>query len=181
MGALLGAALVLTACETATPYQPLSSTAKVSGGFSDQKLDSDHYRVTFKGNSLTSRETVESYLLYRAAEITIAQGFDWFETADRHTSAKTDTWVEPDPFYGPGYRWGYFRPYWSFYGAGFGWRHFGPYGPWRGDFDIQTVEQFEASADIVMHHGAKPAGDPKGLDAREVIANLGPKIQRPKS
>ncbi|MGI9170247.1 MAG: CC0125/CC1285 family lipoprotein, partial [Caulobacteraceae bacterium] len=45
---------LLTACETATPYQPLEKGAAVSGGFTDQRLDADHFRVTFQGNTLTS-------------------------------------------------------------------------------------------------------------------------------
>jgi hypothetical protein len=177
--ALAGLALGLSACETATPYQPLQHGTKVSGGFSDQKLDADHFRVMFKGNTDTPRATVESYLLYRAAEITIAQGYDWFETVDRHTDREKETWV--DPLYGPGYRWGYFRPYWNFYGPGYGWRGWGPWGgPW-GAYDIQTVQKFQAAADIALFHGPKPPGDARALDAREVLANLGPKIQRPKA
>jgi hypothetical protein len=30
-----------------------------------------------------------------------------------------------------------------------------------------------------MHRGAKPAGDPRAYDAREIMANLAPSIQRP--
>jgi hypothetical protein len=182
--ATLALSLGLAACETATPYQPLSQASRVSGGFTDQKIDADHFRVSFKGNTLTSRETVESYLLYRAAELTIAQGFDWFETVDRHTEHDKRTYVDPDPFYGPGYRWGYFRPYWSFYGRGYGWRSWSPFWGdpfWASSASVQTVEQFEASAEITLHHGPKPTGDPKALDAREVMTNLGPKIQRPKA
>lgn len=172
--------LGLAGCETATPYQPLQHGSQVSGGFTDQRLDADHYRVSFKGNDLTSRQTVESYLLYRAAELTVAQGYDWFETNDRHTERDKRTYLDPDPFYGPGYRWGYFRPNWSFYGRGYGWRSWGPFwgDPFFGD-TVQTVEQFEASAEISMGHGPKPQGDPRALDAHEVLANLGPKIQRP--
>ncbi len=180
--AIAGLALALTACETATPYQPLERGSRVSGGFTDQKLDADHVRVAFKGNTLTSRQTVESYLLYRAAELTVAQGFDWFEAVDRHTDRDRRTYVDPDPFYGPGYRWGYFRPYWAFYGPGYGWRGWSPFWgePWGGA-TVQTVEQFEASAEIAMHRGPKPQDDARALDAREVMANLGPKLQRPKA
>ena len=180
--AALGLALGLASCETATPYQKLEAGTHVSGGFSDQKLDADHYRGAFKGNTITSRETVESYLLYRAAELTVAQGYDWFETVDRHTDKDKRTYIDPDPFYGPGYRWGYFRPYWSFYGRGYGWRTWGPFwgDPFWADSEVRTVEQFEASAEIAMYHGPKPPGDAKALDAHEVLANLGPKIQRPK-
>src|ERR1700679_1252731 len=84
----------LAACETATPYQPLNPAAASSGGYSDTKLEQDRWRVTFAGNSMTSRETVETYLLYRAAELTVAQGYDWFETVqlqtDKHSELKAD-------------------------------------------------------------------------------------------
>ena len=51
---------LLAACETATPYQPLHADSKVSGGYSDTKIDTNRWRVMFSGNSLTSRQTVES-------------------------------------------------------------------------------------------------------------------------
>lgn len=175
--AAIGLGLGLSACETATPYQALAPGARVSGGFSDQKLDENHYRVMFKGNSETPRATVESYLLYRAAEVTVANGFDWFEAVQRHTDKQEDAWIEPDPFYGPGYPWGFFRPYWSFYGPGYGW---GGWGPYWGGADVHTYQRFEAMAEIALHHGPKPADNPRAMDAREVLANLGPKIQRPK-
>lgn len=181
--AALAIAAGLSACETATPYQPLAHGSAVSGGFSDQKLDADHYRVSFKGNTLTSRKTVETYLLYRAAELTVAQGFEWFETVERHTERDKRTYLDPDPFYGPGYAWGYFRPSWAFYGRGYGWRRWGPYWGdpfWADSATVETVQKFEASAEVAMGHGPKPAADPRAFDAREVMANLGPQIARPK-
>ena len=45
--------------------------------------------------------------------------------------------------------------------------------------DIRTIEKFEATAEIVMRRGAKPADDPVAFDARAVLENLGPRIQRP--
>jgi len=177
-----GLALGLAACETATPYQPLTKGSSVAGGFTDQGLDADHFRVTFEGNSLTSRETVETYLLYRAAELTVTQGFDWFEMVDRHTDRDKRTYVDTDPSFGPGYAWGYWRPYWSYYGSGFGWRGWDPFwgGPfWADRVEVQTVQKFKAGAEIAVGHGPKPAGDPRAFDARAVMANLGPKILRP--
>lgn len=181
---LLLAATALTACATATPYQPNVPGQQVSGGFSEARLEQDRFRVTFAGNSLTSRDTVERYLLYRAAELTVAEGYDWFGLADRSTDRKTRTYVDPSP-YGPGYGYGYgsWRPYWRYYGPAYGgWRR---WDPWFGDpfwadqMDVRTVEKFEASAEIVLRKGPKPANDPKAFDAREVLANLGPTIQRP--
>jgi hypothetical protein len=184
LAACLALSLGLVACETATPYQPLATSNAVSGGFTDQKLDADHFRVSFDGNSLTSRETVETYLLYRAAELTVDQGFDWFEMVDRHTDRDRRTYYDPDPFYGPGYAWGYWRPHWRFHGARWGWRAWDPFWGdpfWADSYDVTTIDRFDAEAEIAMHRGPKPADDPKAFDARQVMANLGPKIVRPKS
>jgi hypothetical protein len=180
--AALSLAVVLCGCETATPYQPLQPGSAVSGGFTDQRLDANHFRVTFAGNTLTTRATVETYLLYRAAQLTVAQGYDWFEPVYRHTERTQSTYL--DSFYGPGYPWGYWRPSWRYYRGGFGWQAWGPnWGDpfWADTVNVQTVQKFEASAEIAMSHGPKPASDPRALDARAVLDNLGPKIQRPKS
>ena len=180
LAAAAALALGLASCETATPYQPLSEHNQVSGGFTDPRLDENHFRVTFRGNSMTSRERVETYLLYRAAELTENEGFDWFQMVDRNTANRGYTYVEPDPFYGPGYAWGYWRPYWRFHGR-WGWRAWDPYwgGPFWGGYDVQRVDEYDAMAEVAVHHGAKPADDPRAFDARQVLANLGPKIVRP--
>ena len=177
--ALVTAALALAGCETATPYQPIGAhNAQASGGYSDQQIDALHWRVSFAGNSLTSRETVERYLLYRAAELTLQQGNDWFSATNRQTNRETRTYVDPDPYFS-GFG-GYWGPRWGLYRRGLGWR----YGYWGdpfwgpGQMDVTQVNQFEASAEIVMGKGPKPA-DRGAFDARSVIEHLGPSIQRP--
>ncbi len=50
------AALALTACATATPYQPLKTSGLDSGGFSELKISSDRYRITFRGGPGASTE-----------------------------------------------------------------------------------------------------------------------------
>lgn len=182
MTALAVAALAggLAACETATPYQQLNPVNRAAGGYSDTRLDATHWRVTFSGNSVTSRDTVEQYLLYRAAELTTSQGADWFEETHRATDKTTDVFVDP---YFASWRYGYgWRPYWRFYGPGFygGWADWGPgwgFDPW-GPRYIDTFNRYEASAEIVIGRGPKP--DAKALDAHEVLMNLGPHIVRPK-
>jgi hypothetical protein len=175
---------LLSACTTATPYQPNIRGQKVSGGYSESRIEANRFRVNFAGNTLTSRETVEGYLLFRAAELTLAQGYDWFSIADRSTDRQTRTYVDPDPFYrpwyGPGF--GYWRPHWRYYGSPYGWRTWDPfYGdPFWGDrVDVRTVDKYEASAEILMHRGAKPADDPRAFDARSVMENLRPRIRLP--
>ena len=89
----------LAACATPTPYQPNIKGQSTAGGYSEVRLEPNRYRVNFMGNSLTSRETVEGYLLFRASELTVESGYDWFSIVDRDTDKKTRTYVEPDPFW----------------------------------------------------------------------------------
>jgi len=176
------ACLLLAACGTATPYQPLTGKG-ATGGYKETLVTSDHYRVSFTGNSLTSRDTVERYLLFRAAELTIAQGHDWFSLDQRNTERDQRTFYT-GPYWGGGfgYGYGYWRPHWAYYGHGYG----GPWGgPWGGGywgggaFDYQTVTRYEASAEIFLGPGPKPANDPAAFDAHEVVKNLSPGIVRP--
>lgn len=179
LAVVLAAATALTACATATPYQPNIPGQQVSGGFSEERVEQNRFRVSFAGNSLTSRDTVERYLLYRAAELTVDEGYDWFTLVERATDRTARTYVDPGPTYGP---YGYWRPYWRYYGPRIGWR---AWDPWYGDpfwadrMDVRTVEKFEATAEVVLGKGPKPAGDPRAFNAREVMTNLGPGIQRP--
>jgi hypothetical protein len=163
--AILALGASLSACETATPYQPLH-TGSAPGGYSELRIEPDRWRVSFRGNDVTPRDTVETYLLYRAADLTVSQGFDWFEPVDRHTDKKVS--VEPGPgFYGGGFYGGF--------GYGYGWRRWGGgWGPYWGDpfFDTDVTEKFTASAEIVMGHNPKPEGDRRAMDAREVLNNL---------
>jgi hypothetical protein len=175
----------IAGCATPTPYQPNVPGTAQSGGFSERQLEANRFRVMFAGNSLTSRQTVESYLLYRSAELTVSQGYDWFTTADRNTEKMTQYYADPDPFYHSPYwnSWGYgWRPNWRYYGGGYGWRTWDPWGSdpfWGSRTDIREINRYEATAEIVMGRGAKPANDPAAFDARSVMQNLGPTIIRP--
>ena len=173
----------LGACETATPYQPRVAGAHV-GGYSEERLDSSHWRVRFSGNSLTSRETVEKYLLYRAAELTTEQGGVWFEAADTNTETRTRYFLQPDPFYqsgyGEAYGWGW-RPHWRYYRPAVGWRTWDyAHGErfWTDQYNVAEAHRFVATVDIAIGKGPKPEGR-RVLDAREVMANLGVGLVRP--
>lgn len=181
---LLAITAGLAGCTTATPYQPDLRGSQVSGGFSETRVTNDRFRVQFRGNTLTSRDTVERYLLYRAAELTLAQGYDWFEIDDRRTDRTQRTYVDPPigPRFGYGFGYGYWQPSWRYYGAGFGWRSWNPYfgDPFFADrMDIRTVQQFEAGAEIILHRGPTPEGSARAFDARQVKQNLEPTIVRP--
>lgn len=169
------AGLALAACATATPYQPAGFNGQ-RGGYAEQRLEQNRFRVTFAGNSVTSREQVEMSLLLRSAELTAENGFDWFATVNRATDRDTRFVGSPDPFYSSRYG-PYWGPSWRYYRRGY----WSPWDRWGGmnDFDVRQIDRYEANAEIVMGRGPKPAGDPNAFDARDVIQNLGPRVTRP--
>jgi hypothetical protein len=179
-------AALLFGCAQATPYQAQSASAAVHGGYSQEEIGPQMFRVRFHGNSLTSRETVEAYLLYRAAELTIEQGGDWFAILDRETEHTVTREIRRDPLYRPWYGsyYGDWLPYWSYRVRGRGWLFWDPWHAdpfWADRLDRRTIEEFEASADIRIARGSVPSGEPRAYDARRVLADLAPRIVRPKS
>ena len=182
LGALASGALLISGCATETTYRPATGTGFARAGYSDHQIEPDRFEVTFSGNSYTSRDTVEKYLLYRAAELTVQQGGDYFIMADRNTDKSTRSYATPG--FGPYGGWGgYWGPSWRYRGRGFGWRSWDPFfgDPfWDRDIDIQTVDKYEASADIIIGHGPKPKDNIRAFDARSVIDHIGPSIVLPK-
>lgn len=183
--ALAGAALSLAGCATpVTPYQPASAANPVAGGYSDTRIAADRYLVTFSGNSFTSRERVEAALLYRAAELTVQQGYDWFVIHDREMERQVEREVRRDPLYDPWFvrDLGLWRPYWRYYGPRSGWQSWYPYDGdrfWTSHVDVRTIERFEATAEIIMGRGRKPGDNVRAFDAREVMTRLGPEVLHP--
>lgn len=164
-------ALLAAACATATPYAP--ATDGRGYGFAEQKIEEGRFRITFRGNSSTSRETVENSLLFRAAELTLQGGFDHFVVEENDTEARTTYSTSAGPaFYGRyGYGHPFYRPYrvFPYYAYGFGWG--APY-----DSYTREITRYSAVAFVTMHNGEKPDDNPRAFDARDVIENLGPVV-----
>lgn len=78
--------VLLVGCATETPYKPAEERGDF--GYTETELGDNRYRITFTGNSSTPAETVQDYALLRAAELTLAKGYDWFEAADRNSDKK---------------------------------------------------------------------------------------------
>ena len=55
IAAAASAALALTACATAAPYQPLQRGSAVSGGFSEQQVESNRWRIAMPSGSSRPR------------------------------------------------------------------------------------------------------------------------------
>ncbi len=158
--------LVLSACATETPYGPRVDNRGY--GYSEQSIESNRYRVTFRGNSSTSRETVENYLLYRAAELTLQKGYDYFIVVEDDTEKTTRYSASgyPGPFY---YGRGRAFPY---YGYGYRW------GPGFYDYEVRESNRYTAIAYIVMAKGEKPR-KAAAYNAQDVSDNLRRFVIRP--
>jgi hypothetical protein len=160
------ATLALAACAT--------SQAPKADGFAELRLDDTHFQVSLQGRDMSSRARVETYLLFRTAELTEKAGFDWFEMAD---ARPRDTGVAAEsPQFAAGYALTYWRPAWTFYHSP-GFSPFG--GPSMGAYDVTRVDSFLTTAVIAVGHGPRPEHDPRAYDAHQVTAALAARVVRP--
>ena len=148
--------LLAAGCASApTPYQ----AAQGGFGYSEQQIEENRYRVSFGGNSATTRQTVEDYLLYRAAELTVQTGHDWFQVVDRNTVQEYSGGGSPEMGVGVGSG--------GNFGVGLSFPVLGGGG---------GSGRYTASMDVVVREGEKPQEDPNAYDAFSVISRLQPKI-----
>jgi hypothetical protein len=158
---LLALAILLgvVACTTSpTPYR----AAAEGGGYRDQQIESDRYRVSFTGNSATPLDRVQDYALYRAAELTTANGYDYFKVASRSTDTGGGV---GGPSVGLGVGTGGNS---GGVGVGFSQLLGGGYS-----------QSHTVTLDILMFRGQKPAADQSAYDARQVLQRLSPTVQTP--
>ena len=192
LAALASSTLLVAGCATETTYRPATGQGFNRTGYSDRRIEDNRVLVSFAGNSVTSRDTVERYLFFRSAELTLQQGYDYFLMADRDTNLQSRTYSTPGLGGGLGYGGfgGYWGPSWRFRGRGFGWRSWDPYfgggfgggfgGPWGNDFDVRTIDRYEATAEIVMRKGPIPRDNIRAFAAKQVVDNIGPSVILPK-
>lgn len=200
---VMAAALIfLAACATATPYQEAVNS---NNGYENQQIETNRWAISFSGNSLTDRQTVETYLLYRAAELTAQNGYDNFQIVSRETDAQSrfisHGFSSPFVynFYGFGGHSGFGRSGFrsSRFGHGFGGRGFrgsrfgrvgfghgfggGFHDPFfGGPSSFSEQVNYEATAEILMHKGTKP-DDAAYFNAQDVLANLSSTIILPET
>lgn len=193
-------ALTLAACATATPYQPASEPGGYDG-FSQQMIENDRARITFGGNALTKRDTVENYLLYRSAEIAVERGFETFTLQERDLETDKKFRVSPgltsgyDPYFGysffrPNFGWSNSYRYSRFAGfnrgRGFGRSGFGFGGfsngyndPFFNNTNVREITKYRATAEVKFGRGFSSSEDVQTFNAREVLENLSSAIEYP--
>ena len=154
---ILPVALALAACTTSpTPYQPQADRY----GFSEQRLEDNRYRITFAGNSATPREVVQNYMLFRAAEVTLESGHDYFTVVDQEIEGSSTGVASPRVGVGVGSGGS------TSIGVGLSTILGG------GDGGVR----YTSFADILVRDGEKPLDDPDSYDARDLIERLRPTL-----
>jgi hypothetical protein len=149
------AALSLAACASEpTRFQPAGPATHV--GFSEMRIEPGRYRVTFQGGPGAPPAQVQDYALLRAADLALADGYDWFRVTDRVTRAT-----------------GYSG---SSLSLGFGGMSFGRHsaagvGVGTG-IPLGGGASLETTLEVLMGRGPKPPGDDV-YDARGVRATVG--------
>lgn len=154
------AALSLTACASApTLYQPAAGPQAV--GYSEYRIESDRYRITFRGGPGAPPEQVSDYALRRAADLALANGYDWFRVSDRFIR-------EAAPNNGPRIGLGVGGG-----GGNYGWHGGSSVGVGLGtSFNLGGGPALAATIEVMFGRGAKPAGADV-YDARDIRRSLG--------
>jgi hypothetical protein len=81
--------IALSGC--ATKYQAQSFT----GGFSETRLDTNVFRVTFNGNGFTGSQRAEDLVLLRSAELAIKNNFSFFVIAEAKSGSNYSSYTTP--------------------------------------------------------------------------------------
>ena len=134
-------------------------------GYAEQRIESNRFRVTYNG--VGAPGPVADYALLRAAQLTLAEGYDWFEVTQRWTDGRLDSA-------------GGLRPSVSI-GAGSG-RYDGRYGSYRSSgvgvgvgLNFSGPSATSTTLEVVMGNGETP-DRPNAYDARGVQDSLRPRL-----
>ncbi|RUO53402.1 CC0125/CC1285 family lipoprotein [Pseudidiomarina homiensis] len=76
---------LLAACTSSTAHY--QAAGEKGFGYSDKQLATDMYWVSYKSRDTNAQKATE-YALLRAAELTIAQGYEWFAVSEKDVSGK---------------------------------------------------------------------------------------------
>lgn len=145
----------LAGCTTPTVYQQAASPDAV--GYSEYRIEPGRYRIMFRGGTDASPELVMDYALIRAADLALAEGYDWFQVSDRYVRGVGAGYGSSISFGVGGASYGHH----SATGVGVG-----------TGFDLGGGGALAATIEVVMGHGKRPEGL-DAYDAREVRRTLG--------
>jgi hypothetical protein len=152
---LAASALALSACASLAPYGP--QMGPNGQGYAEQRIESNRWRVTYRG--VGAPGPVADMALLRAADLTVQNGFDWFEVTQRWTDGRRDSagGLRPSVSIGAGSsRYGRYSS--SGVGVGVG-------------LDLSGPQPTSTVLEVVMGNGPRP-DRPEAYDARDVQMTL---------
>ena len=152
------AALLVAACASLAPYGP--QTGPSGQGYSQQRIENDRWRVTYRG--VGDPGPVADFALLRAAELTLENGYDWFEVTQRWIDGRASQGgVRPSVSVGAGSgSYGGYRA--SGVGVGLG-------------FDISGDQPTSTVLEVRAGRGPRP-DRPEAYDARGVRDSIRPRF-----
>jgi len=155
--------LAAAAAGCTTRYQELGP----AGGVTASKMTADVWRISARINHLTAPTAAQDYVLLKAAETTIAAGGTHFVIVGLNDVGSTQAGRHPGLF--------------AFGGAGG--REGGRLTGDMVGFTRHDVGGLSGEDLMIRVLPAKASADDeaKALDARELVANIGPRVKRPQS
>ena len=151
-------AAILAAC--ATPYGKYG----IAGGYTDSRIDQNTFSISVDTNGFTSQQTTSMHGLYRAAELTVENGFDYFVIVTRTNNPTSMAMAIPGP--------GTSNTTVNDNGST-------AYARTTTTTAPTTVVPMvfpNSTLTIKSFRGSKPEGVPNAYDARAVMKYLGPQI-----
>lgn len=155
---IAAAALTLAACATPTTYAPRAGP-RTAVGFSDQRIETGRYRVTFTGGPGAPMAQVADYALLRAAEVSLRDGYDWFRVVERRDRRIGGGYGNRGPRVNLGL------------GSGGGWRSGVRVGV-DASFDLSGGPAHSRTLEIMAGKGERPK-DHDVYDARDIVRVIG--------
>jgi hypothetical protein len=172
--AACGAAiLLLCGCATATAPAYRPQTSDDGAGYADEQIGAARYRVSFSGDTQTTRTQVEDYLLRHAAEITVRAGYNYFVFDNRRIETDinfyrtTDSWnPETGLAFGLGRRYPGRSEHFANRSVPAFWS----------EKEAVPITHYTARSEIVVLTPDQVATYPGALAAREILKSLAPGV-----
>ena len=152
--------MVATLSACATPYGKYG----LLGGFTDSRLDENTFSISVDTNGLTSQQTTSMHAFYRAAEITVENGFDYFAIVSDANNPTSMAMTMPGGSTS--------NTTINTYGSTAYGRTTTTYAPTT----VVPVVYPNSTLIIKSFKGAKPEGAANAYDARSVMKYIGPQI-----
>ena len=152
--------MVVTLSACAIPYGKYGLLC----GLTDSPIDENTFSISVDTNDLTSQQTTSMHAFYRAAELTVESGFDYFVIASDANNSTSMAMAMPGGSTS--------NTTINTYGSTAYGRTNTSYAPTT----VVSVVYPNSTLIIKSFKGAKPEGVPSAYDARSVMKYIGPQI-----